>query len=148
VSILPQLAANREIRRIGSPTSRDGRPAELAAFGRHRFFTQASSERRFGSVLLPVARLPSARKPEGAFSGGSDAPNASRIAACGLALAVANAPAIAAAASDCPNVWHGAVVPLADAAELLDRQGRVHARVSVDFAKEFGCYLSLPLRRP
>ena len=45
-----------------------------------------------------------------------------------------------------PNIWHGAVVPLADTAELLDRQGRVHARVSVDFAKEFGCYLAVPLR--
>jgi ureidoglycolate lyase len=44
-----------------------------------------------------------------------------------------------------PNIWHGAIVPLADHAEMLDRQGRVHARVSVDFAKEFGCYLSLPL---
>jgi ureidoglycolate lyase len=44
-----------------------------------------------------------------------------------------------------PNIWHGAIVPLADNAELLDRQGRVHARVSVDFAKEFGCYLALPL---
>jgi len=30
----------------------------------------------------------------------------------------------------------------------LDRQGRVHARVSVDFAKEFGCYLGEPLGRP
>ncbi len=47
-----------------------------------------------------------------------------------------------------PNVWHGAVVPLDDEAEFLDRQGRVHARVSVDFAKEFGVYLSAPLRRP
>jgi ureidoglycolate lyase len=47
-----------------------------------------------------------------------------------------------------PNVWHGAVVPLADHAELLDRQGRVHARVSVDFAKEFGCYLAVPLAAP
>jgi len=47
-----------------------------------------------------------------------------------------------------PNVWHGAVVPLDDAAQLLDRQGRVHARVSVDFPKEFGCYLAVPLRRP
>lgn len=47
-----------------------------------------------------------------------------------------------------PNVWHGAFVPLADHAELLDRQGRVHARVSVDFPKEFGCYLAAPLRRP
>ena len=36
----------------------------------------------------------------------------------------------------------------ADHAEFLDRQGRVHARVSVDFAKEFGCYLAAPLRRP
>jgi ureidoglycolate lyase len=45
-----------------------------------------------------------------------------------------------------PNIWHGAVVPLDDHAEFLDRQGRVHARVSVDFPKEFGCYLSTPLR--
>jgi ureidoglycolate lyase len=39
-------------------------------------------------------------------------------------------------------------VPLDDEAQLLDRQGRVHARVSVDFPKEFGCYLAAPLRRP
>jgi hypothetical protein len=44
-----------------------------------------------------------------------------------------------------PGVWHGAVVPLDDHAEFLDRQGRVHARISVDFAKEFGCYLAAPL---
>jgi ureidoglycolate lyase len=44
-----------------------------------------------------------------------------------------------------PNVWHGPIVPLDDRAELLDRQGRVHARVSVDFPKEFGCYLVTPL---
>jgi hypothetical protein len=43
-----------------------------------------------------------------------------------------------------PNVWHVAVVPLDDQAKFLDRQGRVHARVSVDFAKEFGCYLGVP----
>jgi ureidoglycolate lyase len=47
-----------------------------------------------------------------------------------------------------PNVWHGALVPLDDEAEFLDRQGRVHARVSVDFVKEFGCYLGTPLQRP
>jgi ureidoglycolate lyase len=47
-----------------------------------------------------------------------------------------------------PNVWHGAVVPLDDEATFLDRQGRVHARVSVNFVKEFGCYLGAPLRRP
>jgi ureidoglycolate lyase len=47
-----------------------------------------------------------------------------------------------------PNVWHGAVVPYDDEAQLLDRQGRVHARVSVDFPKEFGCYLGIPMIRP
>jgi len=47
-----------------------------------------------------------------------------------------------------PNVWHGAVVPLDDDAEFLDRQGRVHARVSINFVTEFGCYLGAPLRRP
>jgi len=47
-----------------------------------------------------------------------------------------------------PNVWHGAIVPLDDEAEFLDRQGRVHARVSVNFVTEFGCYLGASLRRP
>jgi hypothetical protein len=47
-----------------------------------------------------------------------------------------------------PNIWHGAVVPLDDHARFLDRQGRVHARVSVDFAREFGCYLAAPMQRP
>jgi ureidoglycolate lyase len=47
-----------------------------------------------------------------------------------------------------PNVWHGAVVPHDDRAELFDRQGKVHARVSVDFPKEFGCYIGVPLRHP
>lgn len=45
-----------------------------------------------------------------------------------------------------PNIWHGAVVPIDDHCRLLDRQGRVHARVYVDFAKEFGGYLSVPLQ--
>jgi ureidoglycolate lyase len=44
-----------------------------------------------------------------------------------------------------PYVWHGPIIPLDDRAELIDRQGRVHARVSVDFPKEFGCYLAVPL---
>jgi hypothetical protein len=44
-----------------------------------------------------------------------------------------------------PNVWHGPVVPLGDHARFLDRQGRVHARVSVDFVKEFGGYLAIPI---
>jgi ureidoglycolate lyase len=47
-----------------------------------------------------------------------------------------------------PGVWHGAVVPHADEARFLDRQGRVHARVSVNFVTEFGCYLGAPLRAP
>ena len=47
-----------------------------------------------------------------------------------------------------PNVWHGAVVPHDDEARFLDRQGRVHARVSVDFVKEFGCYLGVSLHSP
>lgn len=47
-----------------------------------------------------------------------------------------------------PNVWHGAIVPHDDQAKFLDRQGRVHARVSVNFVREFGCYLGAPLRRP
>jgi ureidoglycolate lyase len=44
-----------------------------------------------------------------------------------------------------PNVWHGPFVPHADKASLFDRQGRVHARVSVDFPKEFRCYLAVAL---
>lgn len=44
-----------------------------------------------------------------------------------------------------PGIWHAAVVPVDDQSQFLDRQGRVHARVSVDFVKEFGGYLSVPL---
>ena len=47
-----------------------------------------------------------------------------------------------------PNIRHGALAPLDDEAEFLDRQGRVHARLSVDFPKEFGRYLSSSLCRP
>jgi ureidoglycolate lyase len=47
-----------------------------------------------------------------------------------------------------PNVWHEAVFPLAERASFNDKQGKVHARVSVDFAREFGVYLQVPLRRP
>ena len=31
------------------------------------------------------------------------------------------------------------------AGRFFDRQGRVHARVSVSFPKEFGCYIGAPL---
>ena len=38
-----------------------------------------------------------------------------------------------------PDVWHEGVFGLAGMQRFLDRQGAVHARVSVDFAREFGC---------
>lgn len=47
-----------------------------------------------------------------------------------------------------PNVWHEAVFPLVTPSTFDDEQGRVHARVSVNFAEEFGVFLSMPLRAP
>lgn len=47
-----------------------------------------------------------------------------------------------------PDIWHEAVFPLAERASFYDRQGKVHARISCNLAKEFGCYLGVPLRRP
>lgn len=44
-----------------------------------------------------------------------------------------------------PNVWHEAIVPFAQRATFYDEQGAVHARVSVDFPKEFGVMLRIPL---
>lgn len=44
-----------------------------------------------------------------------------------------------------PNVWHEGVFPCAPAGRFFDKQGRVHARVSLDFAKEFGVLLDVPL---
>lgn len=46
-----------------------------------------------------------------------------------------------------PGVWHDGVFPLARRGRWLTRQGRVHARVSCDFAREFNCLLRLPLAR-
>lgn len=40
-----------------------------------------------------------------------------------------------------PNVWHEGVFGLAGTQRFFDRQGAVHARVSVEFAREFGCLL-------
>jgi ureidoglycolate hydrolase len=45
-----------------------------------------------------------------------------------------------------PGVWHQPVFPIADRAVFDDRQGRVHACIAVDFLREFGCYLEVPLR--
>jgi len=44
-----------------------------------------------------------------------------------------------------PNIWHEGIFPTAGKQRFLDRQGRVHARVSADIGAEFGVYLSVPL---
>ncbi|KAL5016645.1 hypothetical protein ScPMuIL_006234 [Solemya velum] len=44
------------------------------------------------------------------------------------------------------NIWHQPVYPIADNATFLGKQGAVHACMVVDFPKEFGKYLSVPLR--
>jgi hypothetical protein len=40
-----------------------------------------------------------------------------------------------------PNIWHEGVFGLKGTQRFFDKQGAVHARVSVDFAREFGCLL-------
>ena len=45
-----------------------------------------------------------------------------------------------------PNVWHEGVFPCAPEGRFFDKQGKVHARVSVDFAAEFGVLLEVPFR--
>ncbi len=44
-----------------------------------------------------------------------------------------------------PNIWHDGVFALRGTQRFFDRQGRVHARVSVDFAREFNCLLRADL---
>jgi len=44
-----------------------------------------------------------------------------------------------------PGIWHEGIFPVEDRQRFLDRQGRVHARVSADIGKEFGVYLACPL---
>lgn len=46
-----------------------------------------------------------------------------------------------------PGIWHEGVFPTADRGRFFDRQGKVHARISVDFPREFGCYIAAPLTR-
>ena len=43
------------------------------------------------------------------------------------------------------NVWHEGVFALAGTQRFFDKQGAVHARVSVDLPREFGCLLEVPL---
>ena len=44
-----------------------------------------------------------------------------------------------------PGIWHEGVFPVGLKSRFYDEQGRVHARVSVNFAKEFGVFLNVPL---
>jgi len=44
-----------------------------------------------------------------------------------------------------PNIWHEGVFTLGGSQRFLDRQGKVHARVSIDFARECGCLLAAPI---
>ena len=44
-----------------------------------------------------------------------------------------------------PNIWHEGVFATAGTQRFFDQQGAVHARVSVDFAREFGCLLEAPI---
>ncbi|MDH3386784.1 MAG: ureidoglycolate lyase [Gammaproteobacteria bacterium] len=45
-----------------------------------------------------------------------------------------------------PGIWHEGVFPSTRAQSFRDRQGRVHARVSCNIAREFGLFLNVPLR--
>ena len=45
-----------------------------------------------------------------------------------------------------PNIWHEGVFTLRGTQRFFDRQGAVHARVSVDFAREFGCLLEAEIK--
>ncbi|XZE53686.1 ureidoglycolate lyase [Planctomycetaceae bacterium SH139] len=45
-----------------------------------------------------------------------------------------------------PNIWHDGVYALQGEATFFGRQGAVHARVSVDFAREFRSLLRVDLR--
>ena len=44
-----------------------------------------------------------------------------------------------------PNVWHEGVFGVRGTQRFFDKQGAVHARVSLDFAREFGCLLEAQL---
>jgi len=44
-----------------------------------------------------------------------------------------------------PGIWHDGVFPVRGAQSFRDIQGRVHARVSCNFAREFGVFLNVPL---
>ncbi len=47
-----------------------------------------------------------------------------------------------------PNVWHEGVFPIQGSQRFFDKQGAVHARVSIDFAREFKCLLRVDITSP
>ncbi|MCP5280147.1 MAG: ureidoglycolate lyase [Rhodoferax sp.] len=47
-----------------------------------------------------------------------------------------------------PNIWHEGVFATSGTQKFFDKQGAVHARVSVDFAREFSCLLSAEIAPP
>ena len=47
-----------------------------------------------------------------------------------------------------PNIWHEGVFTTHGEQRFFDKQGAVHARVSVNFAKEFGCLVAANLAKP
>ena len=40
-----------------------------------------------------------------------------------------------------PNIWHEGVFPIQEKSSFMGRQGKVHARVSIDLKKEFNKYI-------
>jgi hypothetical protein len=46
-----------------------------------------------------------------------------------------------------PNIWHEGVFGISGTQRFHDRQGAVHARISVDFAREFGCLVAAAITR-
>ncbi len=44
-----------------------------------------------------------------------------------------------------PNVWHEGIFAISGEHRFFDKQGAVHARVSVDFPREFDCLLDVSL---
>jgi hypothetical protein len=47
-----------------------------------------------------------------------------------------------------PDIWHEGTFPVAPTGRFFDKQGKVHARASVDLAGEFGVLLAVPLTPP
>ncbi len=44
-----------------------------------------------------------------------------------------------------PGIWHDGVYASSGGQSFRDRQGKVHARISCNFAQEFGVFLNVPL---